>query len=496
LEQTDFTKIVLLDLDMVVAHSIDEVFMATAPAALFRGNTNSRAGSQRSGATLFSKKTGEQQGGINAGVMVLEPSREDFKQMAGELGRTGVCTSAPEQDYLSQCGLYADKWTKLPVKYNYQPHQLRYLERRGITDCERKMRMEEVSIFHYSGEVSPRDYLFEAFAQGWTDEGDLDFTHFNEELCKKWGQKQVNEEDHQRMKECVENWHTAFQRMWKVVLKTVVGTERDCPVCGEENACEPEHVFLQCRPLDSQRKEWKQDIRYTKTFLNGQSRSQSEMLFYPHLFPATLHYVAQVEGFRHPKGSALDYASFETGKSSAFGVIQALRGPAVPPAREAKNREEYALGHRAQRRERGGKGRPRGGKDDGKDIEKDRRQLKRQLDERDRSRLEDQNPKGSGKRRRGSVAEAFAAEEPKEIFVPSCAPPRTGPRSGQPTPPRGPPPRHMMEGQRLEPAKGAYGPPPAKGLMQAPSRPPIGKQHATQSSNQGHQMIRPRWGRH
>ena len=56
LEQTDFSKIVLLDLDIVVARAVDELFAFSPPAALFRGNTPSRAGSQRSGETFFSKK--------------------------------------------------------------------------------------------------------------------------------------------------------------------------------------------------------------------------------------------------------------------------------------------------------------------------------------------------------------------------------------------------------------------------------------------------------
>ena len=52
--------------------SIDELFAFQAPSALFRGNSDrGAAGSTRCAQTLFNKKTGEAQGGINAGVIVL-----------------------------------------------------------------------------------------------------------------------------------------------------------------------------------------------------------------------------------------------------------------------------------------------------------------------------------------------------------------------------------------------------------------------------------------
>jgi hypothetical protein len=73
-----------LDLDIVLTRGIDEIFSIQAPAALFRGNSASASG-PRDSATLYSKATGEPQGGINAGVMVIEPSIDIFNNMAGNM---------------------------------------------------------------------------------------------------------------------------------------------------------------------------------------------------------------------------------------------------------------------------------------------------------------------------------------------------------------------------------------------------------------------------
>ena len=317
LEQTDFSKIVLLDLDIVVARAVDELFAFSPPAALFRGNTPSRAGSQRSGETLFSKKTGAQQGGINAGVMVLQPSTAHFEHMQGQLSRRGECTRAPEQNFLSTCDLYADNWSGLHVKYNFQPHQLRYLQDQGITECERKMPISEVSIFHYSGKHSPRDFLFEAFRRQWYSES---FQLFSDELVKAWGQGKVTAEDFQRMKEAVDHWHAEFTRMWTVVLNMVAGAQLVCPVCLEGGSQNPEHAFLLCRPLDPQRKEWKADHRCDNESPDGRVRWGFEMLMCPTLFPATLRFVAIVQGFRHPEGLELDYRLLDASIASDCDV--------------------------------------------------------------------------------------------------------------------------------------------------------------------------------
>ena len=76
--------------------------------------------------------------------------------MAAKVANKGNASSAPEQDFLSTVDLYIDRWMKLPVKYNYQPYQLRYMAKRyNEGSGERRCDMVDVSVFHFSGEVSP-----------------------------------------------------------------------------------------------------------------------------------------------------------------------------------------------------------------------------------------------------------------------------------------------------------------------------------------------------
>jgi len=66
LEQTGFSKVILMDLDTIVVQSIDKLFGYAAPSALFRGNGDAAAGTKLAGSTIFNKTTSAAQGGINA----------------------------------------------------------------------------------------------------------------------------------------------------------------------------------------------------------------------------------------------------------------------------------------------------------------------------------------------------------------------------------------------------------------------------------------------
>ena len=89
LELTEFTKIVVMDTDLLVLRDVDELFAFPAPAACFRGNTEQRPGAQRDSRSFYDSN-GNRHGGINAGVMVLEPSKLHFDRM---------CRNLWDQDY-------------------------------------------------------------------------------------------------------------------------------------------------------------------------------------------------------------------------------------------------------------------------------------------------------------------------------------------------------------------------------------------------------------
>ena len=155
----DFDKVLLLDIDTVVLRNCDEVFAYQTPAAVPRGNYFADPGSTRDSKTLFNRY-GVANGGINAGVMLLSPSKEDFRRCQMELEQSSDAASAPEQAYLSH---FYDDWHKLPVKYNWQPQQMMYLDGRfpPNAECERRLPIDEVCIVHYSGTQGPHNFLFD-----------------------------------------------------------------------------------------------------------------------------------------------------------------------------------------------------------------------------------------------------------------------------------------------------------------------------------------------
>lgn len=102
--------------------------------------------------------------GINAGVMVMRPCKEDYEAMLKDIKsqkhkRTYRKSCMPEQDYLTR--FYNGKWHHLDVRYNYQPHQVAFTARDGLQKCTRLTLdfFSEVSIVHFSAAVKPRDHL-------------------------------------------------------------------------------------------------------------------------------------------------------------------------------------------------------------------------------------------------------------------------------------------------------------------------------------------------
>jgi lipopolysaccharide biosynthesis glycosyltransferase len=95
--------------------------------------------------------------------MVMKPSKEEFGQMLEDISKDKdvpdvLKSGQPEQDYLTR--FYRDKWHHLSVRYNYQPHQLAFTDRRGLENCERlTLDYLEISIVHFSASVKPRDLL-------------------------------------------------------------------------------------------------------------------------------------------------------------------------------------------------------------------------------------------------------------------------------------------------------------------------------------------------
>eukprot|EP00971_Amphidinium_carterae_P082095 1623786-Amphidinium_carterae.1 len=92
----EFEKVLMMDIDMLVLRKIDDLFELRAPAAMRRGATNEARqtyhGSELNGLYFFGgpQPSNQQyswgQGtGINAGVMLLEPSEQTWQIMMDEI---------------------------------------------------------------------------------------------------------------------------------------------------------------------------------------------------------------------------------------------------------------------------------------------------------------------------------------------------------------------------------------------------------------------------
>ncbi|CAE7249204.1 unnamed protein product [Symbiodinium natans] len=173
LEQTDFEKVLVMDIDLLVLSNIDDLFELPAPAGMKRGMNKGRwpytHGDDIDGTTFFGGRnpgnphSWGQGTGINAGVMLLEPNAAEFQVMQEELLEpyhpAHVRGNGPEQDYLSR--FWADRpWRHISVEYNYQIHHLYNALHPMLGDVERlkvAQNLKSIRVIHYSGdsEVKP-----------------------------------------------------------------------------------------------------------------------------------------------------------------------------------------------------------------------------------------------------------------------------------------------------------------------------------------------------
>eukprot|EP00434_Breviolum_minutum_P030161 symbB.v1.2.026673.t1/scaffold2684.1/size75764/5 len=172
---TQYEKVLMMDIDLLVRSNIDDLFDIPAPAALRRGMNEwgqCRHGESVDGRSFFlgedksmPRWSWGQGTGINAGVMLWQPNQEVLDQMLAELSEPNhpehVRGNGPEQDYLSR--YWADSpWTYIGAQYNFQLHQMffalhpdrvQYAERSNLLQHP-----EEVRIVHFSGKSTAKPW--------------------------------------------------------------------------------------------------------------------------------------------------------------------------------------------------------------------------------------------------------------------------------------------------------------------------------------------------
>mmetsp|Transcript_45716 Transcript_45716/g.97999 ORF Transcript_45716/g.97999 Transcript_45716/m.97999 type:complete len:636 (+) Transcript_45716:576-2483(+) len=198
---TDYSKVVMMDSDILVRRNIDDLFDLEAPAAMARGAlAGYKHGEPIDGRSFFSDANAGvwawgQGTGINAGVMLFEPSEETLAQCLREVGDEKhpehLRGNGPEQDYLSR--YFADRWTHIDVGYNFQLHQMYYALNPSLPAADRRSYLADgdgIKAFHYSSDPKPwARYTSAVYAaledKQWFNDFKMTFTGHRVWICKE-----------------------------------------------------------------------------------------------------------------------------------------------------------------------------------------------------------------------------------------------------------------------------------------------------------------------
>lgn len=146
LSLVQYDKIILLDLDMIIAKNIDHLFKLNAPAACLK-KYHVRYG-QIIPQNMICTSDQHLVGSINAGLMLLKPDLKEWEMIKQDIQKNEQIHKYkyPEQDYLSL--RYCKNWTSITFNYNFQF---------GLTHRVKKYhyKIDDVYVIHYSSSYKP-----------------------------------------------------------------------------------------------------------------------------------------------------------------------------------------------------------------------------------------------------------------------------------------------------------------------------------------------------
>lgn len=276
----EFSKVVLLDADLLPRGNVDELFDFPAPAAIFRGYHDHTPGMVRPCDTFYFEGSlqgsssrqacrcsasmqcvhRELKGGINAGVVILRPSSSELELMQhtlldeGHGHRCHVASTGPEQDFLTRW--YDEHWRSFPRKFNWQLQQSMYTRSKHETESDRfRLDYNDLRILHFSTEDKPSAQLF--------GEGQQDIHQRLRAFESKHGK--LPSEDVGRWLWCaIVEWHEAFMNTWRASLEKVVvhpaqTAGQSCLFCPAQHPLSVEHCFLRCPHVVGFAEVWKSE---------------------------------------------------------------------------------------------------------------------------------------------------------------------------------------------------------------------------------------------
>jgi lipopolysaccharide biosynthesis glycosyltransferase len=166
----EYEKILLMDTDMLVMKNetqvsetdaipsfcmVDEIFEKyEAPCAMVYDKNYIMTSGKRIPSKLIEEHLKEKISTLNAGVMLIKPSKSVFKDMVWKLSvKSDVKKEAckfPEEGFLNM--YFKDSWTSLPTKYNFNPLFCEEMKNmREICEEMKKIREEDIAVIHYAG---------------------------------------------------------------------------------------------------------------------------------------------------------------------------------------------------------------------------------------------------------------------------------------------------------------------------------------------------------
>ena len=167
----DFDLAVIIDTDTMAVQCMNELFWYQAPAAVWRGTKTILSGQkrdERSYGTPGGKGGDRPLGGINGGLVLVRPSRQEFKEMLRHLETYAGCGMGAEQDFLTDFWKTRKGIVGLPRRYNCQLHQIGLLGPEAPEDSVYwamvSHHREEVANWHFSADPKPVDMLWGSIA--------------------------------------------------------------------------------------------------------------------------------------------------------------------------------------------------------------------------------------------------------------------------------------------------------------------------------------------
>lgn len=150
LSLVQYSKILLLDSDMLLLRNIDELFELTPPAAYTR--TQPYEMGEVVPASEFTTNDGRPNPRINAGLMLLQPDAALWRWILSDITsrKPREPFPDPEQAYIGM--LFSGFWRYIPVRYNFQ---FGLKNNPGLKKLYTGVPMSDLANLHFSAPTKP-----------------------------------------------------------------------------------------------------------------------------------------------------------------------------------------------------------------------------------------------------------------------------------------------------------------------------------------------------